>query len=252
MADLSLSSSPTLSVVVPVHNEEDNVAPLVEEIVAALGVRGGYEIVYVDDGSGDGTWARLEELARLYTEFRAVHHAERRGQSAAVVTGVRAARGSIIATLDGDGQNDPTDILKLLAVFEAREPEAPPLMVAGNRTTRRDTGTRRIASRIANGVRSRLLGDATPDTGCGLKVFGRDIFLAMPAFDHMHRFLPALMIRGGGEVVSVPVGHRPRARGSSKYGIWDRLWVGIVDLAGVMWLKRRPVAARVDRETGTS
>jgi dolichol-phosphate mannosyltransferase len=153
---------------------------------------------------------------------------------------VRAARGTLVATLDGDGQNDPADIPALLARWESEGGGADgPLLLAGWRATRNDTWLRRLSSRVANGVRGRLLGDGTPDTGCGLKLFAREDFLALPYFDHMHRFLPALVVRQGGRVVSVPVRHRPRTRGQSHYGVWNRLWVGIVDLAGVMWLRRR-------------
>jgi dolichol-phosphate mannosyltransferase len=160
------------------------------------------------------------------------------GQSMAIHTGVKAARAPWIATLDADGQNDPADIPKLWEVARAALP-SPPLLVAGHRTRRRDTWSKRAASRLANAIRRRLLGDGTPDTGCGLKLFRRDLFLELPAFDHMHRFLPALVLRQGGTVVSVPVNHRPRERGRSNYGVLDRLWVGIVDLCGVMWLRRR-------------
>jgi dolichol-phosphate mannosyltransferase len=170
------------------------------------------------------------------------------GQSAAIVTGVRAARGQWIATLDGDGQNDPADIPALLARAWAPGVEGP-LLVTGHRTRRQDSRVKKLASRAANAIRGRLLGDATPDTGCGLKVFERAAFLELPAFDHMHRFLPALFIRAGGQVISVPVGHRPRTRGTSKYGTLDRLWVGIFDLMGMVWLQRRwnrPVVERED------
>jgi dolichol-phosphate mannosyltransferase len=162
----------------------------------------------------------------------------------AILTGIKAARANWIATLDADGQNDPADIPKLWEIARAA-PASPPLMVAGRRQKRRDTWSKRWASRTANAIRRSLLGDGTPDTGCGLKLFRRDLFLEMPRFDHMHRFLPALTLRQGGKVVSVPVNHRPRARGQSNYGVLDRLWVGIADLLGVMWLMRRvkhPVA----------
>jgi len=229
-----------LSVVIPAHNEAENIGPLVREIVAALGGAGDWEIVVVDDGSSDGTGARAEAAGREVPQLRVVRHASPRGQSFAVVTGVRAASGPWVATLDGDGQNDPADIPRLL---EARERAAAagggPLLLAGFRATRRDSWLKRASSRIANAVRGRLLGDATPDTGCGLKLFEREAFLAVPHFDHMHRFLPALFIRAGGRVVSVPVGHRPRTRGRSHYGVFNRLGVGIVDLLGVMWLMRR-------------
>ena len=230
---------PLISVVVPVRNEAPNIAPLIAEIRAALAAI-PHEILYVDDGSTDETPARLrEEAAR--GPVRILRHRQGCGQSAAIVTGVRAAAGHWIATLDGDGQNDPADIPALFARAQA-EPGL--VLIAGHRTTRRDSATKRLTSRIANTVRATLLGDATPDTGCGLKMFTRAAFLELPAFDHMHRYLPALFIRAGGRVVSVPVNHRPRLRGASKYGTWDRLWVGLVDLLGVIWLQhrwRRPV-----------
>ncbi len=238
-----------LSVVVPVHNEADNIEPLVSEIAGALGGRLAYEIVCVDDGSTDGTWAALESAAAGRPELRAVRHAARSGQSSAIITGVRQAKSPVIATLDGDGQNDPADIPKLLSVYEGRDAGSK-LMVCGNRASRKDTARRRFASRIANIVRGGLLRDKTPDTGCGLKVFARDDFLGFPAFDHLHRFMPALMIRAGGAVTSVDVGHRPRQRGASKYGVWDRLWVGIADLAGLLWLIRRPTRHHIDRRIG--
>jgi dolichol-phosphate mannosyltransferase len=171
-------------------------------------------------------------------EVRLIRHAVRSGQSAAVATGVREARARWIATLDGDGQNDPADIPKLLdALHGAASPRL--RLVMGNRTTRRDTWFRRLSSRVANAVRGGLLEDGTPDTGCGIKVFDRSVFVDMPRFDHMHRFMPALFQREGYEVISVPVNHRERTRGKSKYGLHNRLWVGIVDLFGVKWLIRR-------------
>lgn len=213
--------------------------PLAREIHAALDGRFTFETIFVDDGSTDGT-ARAVVAARLQgmPEVRLVRHQVRSGQSAAVATGVRAARARWIATLDGDGQNDPADIPKLLeAVAQSNSPGL--RLVMGNRTTRRDTWLRRLSSRVANGVRGGLLKDGTPDTGCGIKVFDRDVFLDMPRFNHMHRFMPALFQREGYQVISVPVNHRERTRGRSKYGLHNRLWVGIVDLFGVMWLIRR-------------
>ena len=223
-----------LSVVVPVRNETSNIAPLVAEISAALlGVP--HEIVYVDDGSTDTTGNELAALSSSYP-LRWLRHAQSCGQSAAVVTGVRAARGIWIATLDGDGQNDPADIPAMLARALR---SSGPILVAGHRTKRRDTWRKRISSRVANKIRAGLLGDHTPDTGCGLKLFRREDFLGVPHFDHMHRFLPALFLRAGAEVVSVSVNHRPRERGVSNYGTLDRLLVGIPDLFGVWWLIRR-------------
>ena len=228
-----------LSIVIPVKNEAGNIAPLVGEIGAALNDKGvEYEIVYVDDGSDDATAA---EIARLQTDnarLRLVSHAKSCGQSAAIRSGVRAARAAWIATLDGDGQNDPADIPSLWQIAKAA-PAEPPLLIAGHRAARRDSWSKRRASKIANAIRRRMLHDDTPDTGCGLKLFPRDLFLELPYFDHMHRFLPALALREGGVVRSLPVNHRPRERGTSKYGIFDRLWVGIADLFGVMWLCRR-------------
>jgi dolichol-phosphate mannosyltransferase len=227
-----------LSVVIPVKNEAGNIAPLVAEIVAALDGVAQYEIVYVDDGSDDMTAAELRRLQAQLPLLRLVRHAESCGQSAAIRSGVKAAHGRWIATLDGDGQNDPADIPALWRL--AREsPAVPPLLLAGHRARRQDSWSKRQASLLANRVRRRLLHDDTPDTGCGLKLFPRALFLDLPYFDHMHRFLPALVLREGGVVRSVPVNHRPRRHGSSKYGVLDRLWVGVTDLAGVLWLRRR-------------
>ena len=233
------TSHPRLSVVVPVRDEAANILSLIVEIRTALADT-AYEIVYVDDGSIDATTARLADARAAGAPLFWRRHRRSCGQSAAVITGVRAARGVWIATLDGDGQNDPADIPALLAraQFEATAGGGP-ILIAGHRITRRDGPAKRIASRIANGIRARLLRDATPDSGCGLKIFRRDAFLELPHFDHMHRFLPALFLRAGGRVISVPVNHRPRTGGTSKYGTWDRLWVGIFDLIGVAWLQRR-------------
>ncbi len=237
--------APALSVVVPVRDEADNIEPLVTEIRAALAGREPFEIVYVDDGSTDATAAVLRRLGADIPALRTVRHRAGCGQSAAIASGVKAARAPLVVTLDGDGQNDPADIPRLLDLH-AGDADGDRLLVTGLRAKRRDSLGKRLASRIANRVRARLLGDDTPDTGCGLKVFTRAAFLDMPRFDHMHRFLPALMVRAGGRVVSVPVNHRPRAGGRSKYGVFDRLWVGIVDLLGVMWLKRRATLPDVE------
>lgn len=228
-----------MSVVVPVRNEQDNILPLVAEIHAALEHRCRFEVLYVDDGSTDGTTTVLAEALTKYPRLRVLAHGRSCGQSAALWTGVRAARAPWVATLDGDGQNDPADLPRLLAARD--DPQRPPnlQLVTGRRAVRRDRWAKRVSSRIANAVRSRLLHDATPDTGCGLKLALRSAYLDLPFFDHMHRFLPALVQRNGGATLSVDVNHRPRSRGRSNYGVQDRLWVGIVDLFGVMWLRRR-------------
>lgn len=229
-----LPAAPLLSVVIPMRNEAPNVLPLLEEVAAALGGT-PFEIVCVDDGSADGTGAVLG-AAQARFPLLALRHPVTFGQSAAVISGVRAARAPWIATLDGDGQNDPADIPKLWARARA---EGGAVLVAGHRVARKDSGVKRITSRIANAVRARLLGDATPDSGCGLKVFPRALFLDFPRFDHMHRYLPALALRAGARVVSEPVNHRPRIRGRSNYGTLDRLAVSFLDLLGVIWLRRR-------------
>ena len=241
-------SVPELSVVVPVHDEAANIAPLIAEIDAALGGRIEFEIVYVDDGSGDASAEELARARRRHPRLKVLRHRAQCGQSAALGTGIAAARAEWIATLDGDGQNDPADILSLV---EARDESGDPnlRMIAGVRRKRRDSPLRRLSSRIANAVRRRVLRDATTDTGCGLKLFRREAYLALPAFDHMHRFLPALIKRGGGAVLEVPVGHRPRRAGASHYGMLNRTWIGLVDMLGVAWLQRRmkiPVVEEMD------
>ena len=225
---------PQLSVVVPVFNERDNVAPLIGEIVAALRGRVAFEIVYVDDDSKDDTLAVLRALKSSTPELRVLHHLTQSGQSTAVRSGVKAARAPWIATLDGDGQNDPADIPKLLAARDAAATQVK--LFAGWRVDRRDSGSKRWASKWANAIRSRMLRDDTPDTGCGIKLFERAAFLDLPYFDHMHRFLPALMQRAGWQTVSVPVNHRHRTAGVSKYNNFNRALVGIRDLRGVAWL----------------
>jgi dolichol-phosphate mannosyltransferase len=229
-------SLPALSIVVPVRDEAPNVVPLVDEIVAALGDGEPFEIVYVDDGSTDETPQRLLEARARHGALRVIRHRRSAGQSAAIATGVHAAHGEVIVTLDGDGQNDPADIPALLRVLRDHPGVG---LVTGWRVRRRDSWSKRAASRIANAVRGWLLGDGVPDTGCGLKVMPRAVFLRLPYFDHMHRFLPALVRREGLDVMVVPVSHRPRAAGTSKYGNLRRALVGVVDLLGVMWLRRR-------------
>ena len=237
-----MSTPPQLSVVVPVYNEEDNVAPLVGEILAALRGNallegGGFEIVYVDDHSRDDSLTVLEGLKAQVPELRVLHHVAQSGQSTAVRTGVKAARAPWIATLDGDGQNDPADIPTLLAKRDASPTEVK--LFAGWRVNRQDSGSKRWASKWANAIRARMLRDDTPDTGCGIKLFEREVFLDLPYFDHMHRYLPALVQRAGWKTVSVPVNHRHRASGVSKYNNLNRALVGVRDLRGVAWLIAR-------------
>jgi dolichol-phosphate mannosyltransferase len=238
-ADLTPSDTDAVavSIVVPVRNEAENVAPLVAEIVSALGRRWVYEIIYVNDGSTDATAGRLADLMKQHRQLRQLKHAQSSGQSAAVRSGVRAARGAIVATLDGDGQNNPVFLPDLIAAVENGGGRVG--LVAGQRVGRKDTGFKKLQSRIANGVRKTILNDGTRDTGCGLKAFPREVFLSMPYFDGLHRFLPALVRREGFDIAYVDVIDRPRHSGVSNYGFFDRLWIGIMDLAGVWWLIRR-------------
>jgi dolichol-phosphate mannosyltransferase len=243
--------APRISVVVPVRNEAGNVAPMVEEIVRALAMFAPNEIVYVNDGSSDGTEAELRSLMKINHSLRQIRHEVSCGQSAAVRSGVAAARAPIVVTLDGDGQNDPAF---LPALVEALERDPAVGLVAGQRVGRKATGFKRLQSRIANAARKAILRDGTRDTGCGLKAFRREVFLALPYFDGLHRFLPALVRREGYRVAYVDVVDRPRLHGVSNYGLWDRLWVGILDLAGVWWLIRRrkrvPLVSEVVRDAG--
>jgi dolichol-phosphate mannosyltransferase len=226
---------PDISVVVPVRNEAGNIAPLVDEIASALAGR-DFEIVYVNDGSSDGTEGELLQLMAAKPYLRQVRHARSCGQSSAITTGVIAARAPIVATIDGDGQNNPAFIPKLI---EALQTEASVGLVAGQRVGRKASAFKRFQSRVANGVRGAILRDGTRDTGCGLKAFRREVFLRLPYFDGLHRFLPALVRREGHSIAYVDVVDRPRGQGVSNYGFWDRLWVGILDLFGVWWLIRR-------------
>ena len=232
-----MSDSVQISVVVPVKDEAGNVAPLAREIAAAL-VGERYEAIFVDDGSSDATAAELLAL-RGEMPLRVLAHGKNLGQSRAVRTGVRAAKAHIVVTLDGDGQNDPADIPRLLAALRGGAINPRLGMIAGERQKREDTWKKRMASRYGNRVRRWMLSDNAKDTGCGLKVFRREAFLDLPYFDHMHRYLITLMLREGYEVRFMPVGHRPRRAGRSKYGVWDRALVGLSDLIGVIWLKRR-------------
>ena len=233
----SHADRPSVSVVVPVRNEAPNIAPLVAEIAAALKDRWRFEVIYVNDGSSDDTEAVLLKLMAQRPWLRQIKHDRSCGQSAAVRSGVAAARASVVVTLDGDGQNDPSFIPALLDALAAGAPRVG--LVAGQRVRRRDSWFKRTQSAIANRGRSAILRDGTRDTGCGLKAFSRDLFLMLPYFDGLHRFLPALVRREGCDVAYVEVVDRPRRHGVSNYGMWDRLWVGILDLFGVWWLIRR-------------
>jgi len=236
-SDIAQRAAPAVSVVVPVRNEADNVAPLADEIAAAMTGRWGFELLFVNDGSTDDTPLALGRLTAERPWVRHINHATSCGQSAAVRTGVAAARAPLVVTLDGDGQNDPSFLPALVRTLETGGARLG--LVAGQRVGRRASGFKRLQSRIANAVRNAILRDGTRDTGCGLKAFRRDTFLALPYFDGLHRFLPALVKRDGYEIAYVEVIDRPRRHGRSNYGLWDRLWVGILDLAGVWWLIRR-------------
>lgn len=234
-----------LSVVVPVRNEAENILPLIEEIHGALEGRWDFEVVYLDDGSTDATPARLTEAKARFPRLRVLRHKVSCGQSTAIWTAANAAKGDWIITLDGDGQNDPADIPALVEIALAADRASDGAhgervdLVTGIRRKRQDTWLRRISSRIANSLREGVLKDGVRDTGCGLKVMRRAAFLRLPYFDHMHRYYPALIIRAGGAIRCVDVNHRPRLRGVSNYGLFDRLWVGVTDMFGVVWLIKR-------------
>jgi dolichol-phosphate mannosyltransferase len=229
-----VTPAPVLSLVIPAKDEARNLPGLLDEVAAALASI-PHEVLVVDDGSIDDTWRLLVARAAGDPRLRPLRHVRPAGQSTSVWQAAGVARGTWLATIDGDGQNDPADIPSLLA----RALEGDVTLVAGHRATRRDDWLKRLSSRVANKVRSTVLGDETPDTGCGLKVIERRAFLALPYFDHMHRFLPALVRMQGGRCVSVRVGHRPRVAGQSHYGVNDRLWAGLLDMAGVLWLRHR-------------
>jgi dolichol-phosphate mannosyltransferase len=241
---------PMLSVVVPVRNEAENILPLIEEIHAALEGRWDFEVIYVDDGSTDATPARLAEAKARFPRLRVLRHAASCGQSTAIWTGANAAKGDWIITLDGDGQNDPADVPALVKMaFDAEGQSGKRVdLVTGIRRKRQDNWLRRVSSKSANAIRQKMLKDGVRDTGCGLKVMRRTTFLRLPFFDHMHRYYPALIIRAGGAIRCVDVNHRPRVRGVSNYGLFDRLWVGITDLFGVAWLIKRAKLPVIESE----
>ena len=238
-----------VSIVIPAKNEEDNVEPLISEIMTALVGVTEFEIVYVDDGSSDKTYAELLRLRDAgNTHIKPVRHKYSVGQSTAIMTAIEVARGELIVTMDADGQNDPADVPELLAAAR-KFPATTDFCIAGYRRNRKDTAWKRFQSKVANSIRRRILNDGTPDTGCGLKVVPKTTFLKLPYFDHIHRFIPALVRRINGEIVVVEVNHRDRQAGVSKYNMLGRLGVGIVDMLGVMWLQRRVrVAERIDDE----
>jgi dolichol-phosphate mannosyltransferase len=236
------------TIVLPAFNEQDSIGPLLREIrdrIAGLPVR---EIILVDDGSADATVTRAIAAWGTDPSLHILRHGKRQGQSRALLTGIRAASQDLIVTLDADGQNDPADIATLISAYASRQHRTSRMIVAGQRKRRQDTLLRRVSSRIANCVRATLLHDDVRDTGCSLKLFRRQDFLDLPFFDHIHRFIPAMMKASGVAVVLVDVSHRPRKAGTSKYGMWDRLWVGIYDLVGVRWLLKRQIA-NVELET---
>jgi dolichol-phosphate mannosyltransferase len=243
------SARPKYSVVITVYNEQDNIEPVLAELYPVMvRLAAPFEILYCDDASTDLTSARLAEARKLYAELRVVRHRDNGGKSLALWTVVDAARGEWLIMLDGDGQNDPADIPRLLSALDGTGASRALRMIAGTRRRRQDTWLKRLSSRVANAIRRAVLKDATPDTGCGLKLCRRDAFLRLPRFDHSHRFLPALIRRDGGEVAFVDVADRPRLSGQSKYGLRNRLFTGIVDLAGVYWLMRRPASPVIERE----
>jgi dolichol-phosphate mannosyltransferase len=234
-----------LAIVIPVLNEAESLAPLLDEITDVLVGQTGYEIIVVDDGSTDTTRIELSRCLEHCPALRVIRHQVRCGQSAATATGVDAARADWIVTLDGDGQNDPAEILLFYRTL--REAPADVGLVIGHRVRRRDSWLRLLSSRVANRVRARVLGDDTPDSACGLKAFARETFMCLPRFDHMHRFMPALVRRQGGRVLPVEISQRERTGGRSKYGLHNRLWVGIVDVLGVWWLTRRTLRQMVEK-----
>ncbi|MFT4942085.1 MAG: dolichol-phosphate mannosyltransferase [Paraglaciecola sp.] len=236
-----------LSIVIPAKNEGENVAPLINEIIATLKDVSEFEIVYVDDGSDDSTFDELLKLKQQGADYlKPIKHKHSVGQSTAILSAVRAATGDLIVTMDADGQNDPSDI-PLMLQQALLLPLDSDFCIAGYRKNRKDTAWKRFQSRLANAVRSKLLNDGTPDTGCGLKILPRSTFLTLPYFDHMHRFIPALVNRIGGEIVIVEVNHRNRQAGISKYNMLGRLGVGIIDMLGVMWLQRRSKTADIEK-----
>lgn len=242
-----MPDTPFLSVVIPARNEAENVRPLVSEVRQALDGVFDYELIYVDDGSTDATFEALKALAAEgFGRLRVLRHERSTGQSFAVLSGARAARGTWLVVLDADGQNDPADIPGMVRTAleeNARDPRV--VGVIGHRVNRKDDWVKRVSSKVANSFRNAMLKDGVPDVGCGLKAVRLDWYLRLPAFDHMHRYVPTLVQAQGGLMKVHPVNHRPRMAGQSNYGVWNRLWVGLVDVLGVFWLKRRSKAVAV-------
>ena len=237
-----------LSVVIPIYNEIENIEILTKEVQQSCAAVDNLEIVMVDDCSTDNSWELLTSLSRQMPCLRPIQHCHNKGQSAAVVTGVKAAKHNIIATLDGDGQNDPKNIPEMVSTLIKNVDS--PVLIAGHRTNRQDSKMKLFSSKVANRVRSSLLQDHCLDTGCGIKVFKQSDFLKLPHFKNIHRFLPAMFASIGVKTINMPVHHRARTKGVSKYGLNNRLWTGIVDMLGVMWLKKRNISVdtiEVDR-----
>jgi len=233
-----------ISVVIPAKDESENIGLLIKEISQALQGTAPFEVVVVDDGSSDDTFEQvLKAGVDNHCTTRAIRHEHSLGQSTAILTAVRHAKGDFIVTMDGDGQNDPADIPAMLALAETIQDQD--FCIAGYRKKRKDTAWKRFQSRVANKVRNAMLNDGVPDTGCGLKLIPRETFLQLPHFNHMHRYIPALVRRLGGSIHIQEVNHRDRQQGVSKYTAWNRLWVGIVDILGVMWLNRRGKIIRI-------
>ncbi len=240
MSALFSELTPTISIVIPAKNEAENIRPLITEIQTAMADRDDYELIYVDDGSTDDTWNELQTLYESNPHLLLVRHQQSVGQSIAILSGAWQARGKWLVVLDADGQNDPADIPGMLnAVQDANHRDPAVWGVIGHRVNRRDDWVKRLSSKVANGFRDFMLRDGIPDTGCGLKAVLRERYLRLPSFNHMHRYIPTLIQAQGGSMLVHPVNHRPRQAGVSNYGVWNRLWVGLVDVLGLWWLKRR-------------
>lgn len=244
---MTIQVTPQISIVIPAKNEVDNLRPLIGEIRAAMDGQFDYELIYVDDGSTDASFATLQAIrADGYDRLTVVRHAVSTGQSLAILSGAWAARGEWLVVLDADGQNDPADIPGMLRAVQAAHARDPSVWgVIGHRVNRRDDWVKRLSSKIANSFRDAMLHDGVPDVGCGLKAVLRERYLRLPSFNHMHRYIPTLIQAQGGQMLVHPVNHRPRLAGKSNYGVWNRLWVGLVDVMGVWWLKRRAKVVRV-------